>query len=477
MATSQAADSQAPGPEPTARTWLGRGAWTVMDQALFAGSNFLLNVWLARTLTPTEYGIYTMVGYAGFLLATAIHTGFIIEPQLVFGAGRFKASARSYLHTLLFGHGFLSAGIAVAYVIAGGIALALGQPSMATACFVMAVAQAAIKTMWIMRRACYTQFRPFVAVTGGLLYLGMVVGILVLEHWIWGNLTVQMALGILGIASVVAALWIYVRLDLRDEEEPAPGYREEVRKQHTAYGRWAAPTGLMEMGHGLLPFLLIPIWGGLGAAGALRALYNLILPMIHVYGALCDLLMPSFVEAKANGRLRRTLAVAASALVGLSLLNWVFIGLYTDEMMLLLYGGQYLEYAHLSWLLGALPVIGTVVALLLALLRAMEMPRAVFKARAAAAVVAATIGAFLIYRYAVAGALASSQLALGTETVLMLAVAWGIWREADTPSSMPSEGDGEARAGEALRPDVPPTLVIPDTTDAASSAGTPESRS
>lgn len=423
---------------------MGRGAWTILDQALFAGSNFLLNIWLARTLAPAEYGIYTMVGYAGFLLAAVVHTGFITEPQLVFGAGRFKASPRSYLKALLVGHSVFSVGIAVAYLIAGGIALAMGQQVLGTACLIMAGTQGAILTMWIMRRACYTQFRPFTAVTGGLIYLGVIVGGLVIEEWVVGSLSVEVALGLIGLASVAAALWIYVRLDLPEAKPPAPGFRAEVRKQHADYGRWAAPTGLMEMGHGLLPFLLVPIWGGLEAAGALRALFNLILPMIHIYGALGDLLMPTFVQANERGTLRRTLAIALSGLVSAACLNWVLLGFFGPDLIVLLYDGQYLEYASLCWLLGALPVIGTVVAVLLALLRAMEMPRIVFRARAMAAAMAVTVGVVLIYKFAVMGAIASSQLALGTETIFMTVAAWSIWRNA-RPGGPPQIG---AHAGD-----------------------------
>ncbi|MEL6443731.1 MAG: hypothetical protein AAFY55_10255 [Bacteroidota bacterium] len=459
------------GEATTARQWMGRGAWTILDQALFAGSNFLLNIWLARTLAPAEYGIYTMVGYAGFLLAAVVHTGFITEPQLVFGAGRFKAAPRTYLRALLVGHSVFSVGIAVAYLIAGGVALALGQQVMGRACLIMAGTQGAILTMWIMRRACYTQFRPFVAVTGGLIYLGVVLGGLFVEEWLWGHLTVEVALGLIGLASVAAAIWIYVRLDLPEREPPPASFRAEVRKQHTDYGRWAAPTGLMEMGHGLLPFLLVPIWGGLEAAGALRALFNLILPMIHIYGALGDLLMPTFVQANERGTLRRTLAIAMGGLVAAACVNWVLLGVFGADLIVLLYDGQYLQYASLCWLLGALPVIGTVVAVLLALLRAMERPRIVFQARAVAAAMAATVGVALIYKFAVTGAIASSQLALGTETIFMMVAAWSIWQHARPggPPQIAHAGDGGPRhlrepstdSGMSADSALHPTLAVP----------------
>jgi len=40
--------------------WTGKGGLAVVDQALFAGSNFLLSILLARWLTPAEYGAFAV---------------------------------------------------------------------------------------------------------------------------------------------------------------------------------------------------------------------------------------------------------------------------------------------------------------------------------------------------------------------------------------------------------------------------------
>src|SRR5690606_1122278 len=95
--------------------WLTTGTWTILDQGLFAGSNFVVNVLLARWLTPEAYGAYT-VAFTFFLLLGTFHGGLLIEPMLVFGSGRFEARLRRYLRVLLSGHGWFSllAGLALA---------------------------------------------------------------------------------------------------------------------------------------------------------------------------------------------------------------------------------------------------------------------------------------------------------------------------------------------------------------------------
>ena len=67
---------------------LRKGSLAVTDQALFSGANFLVNVLLARRLAPEEYGAYSLA-YAWFLLCAALHQSLLIEPMMIFGAGKY----------------------------------------------------------------------------------------------------------------------------------------------------------------------------------------------------------------------------------------------------------------------------------------------------------------------------------------------------------------------------------------------------
>ena len=48
-----------PSPSHT-RCWIGRGFWTIADQALLSGSNFIVSVLLARHLSASDYGSFTV---------------------------------------------------------------------------------------------------------------------------------------------------------------------------------------------------------------------------------------------------------------------------------------------------------------------------------------------------------------------------------------------------------------------------------
>ena len=76
--------------------WSSRGFWAILDQALFALSNLLVNVLLARWLPPAEYGAF-VTAYTVLLLVSVAHSAFLAEPMLVFGSDKYAASFSHYL--------------------------------------------------------------------------------------------------------------------------------------------------------------------------------------------------------------------------------------------------------------------------------------------------------------------------------------------------------------------------------------------
>ena len=57
--------------------WLHKGGFAVLDQGLFAGSNFLASILLARWLPAAEYGAF-VVAYSIFL-----ENGHLLRKRLV----------------------------------------------------------------------------------------------------------------------------------------------------------------------------------------------------------------------------------------------------------------------------------------------------------------------------------------------------------------------------------------------------------
>lgn len=399
------------------KTWLSTGFWTVLDQGLFAGSNFVLNVLLARWLVPEEYGAFT-VAYTVFLFFGTIHGGFVTEPMLVYGPGRYRDRLPDYLRLLVRGQAGFALLSGAALAVAGGFVFAFGSVALGRTLLVLGAAQYGILFLWLMRQACYVRTQPRWAASGGMVYAALVLGGAGFFYY-RGHLSATAALALMSGASLVAGAWLFRRQRIPLRAAPDADLPRAARADHLGYGRWAASTGALEWVPGYLSFLLLPLWAGLEASAALKALLNFILPAAHAYGAICMMLVPVFVRARVAGTFNRMLALGLVGIAGATGLYWLALGLGGAPLMDVLYGGLYTEHAGLLWLVGSIPFMAGLAALLRTGLRAQEQPDRVFWAYLGSALVAATAGAYLIYRFGITGALCSFLVQMTVEIGVM----------------------------------------------------------
>jgi len=144
------------------RRWLGKGFWALTDQALFALSNFGLNIMLARWLTAAEYGAWSLA-FSALLLVGAFHTALFAEPMLVFGPSRYRHCTRAYIAALVRGHWVAMVPIGGAFAGLGFLAIFTGRPELGSTTIAFALAGPCVLFQWLTRRACYTQLRPDLA--------------------------------------------------------------------------------------------------------------------------------------------------------------------------------------------------------------------------------------------------------------------------------------------------------------------------
>jgi O-antigen/teichoic acid export membrane protein len=209
----------------------------------------------------------------------------------------------------------------------------------------LAFAAPFILLMWLVRRAFYVNGQPQWSASGGLGYLVlMLVGIFELHQQQW--LSVALALATMGIAGLVVSLWLAAVLRRRG---PAGGPQltaSSVFVDHWEYGKWAAATTALSWVPGGISYLLLPAWGGLEGSAALRAVMNLIMPMVHAFSAVSVLLLPFFVKGlKVEGLtwLYRWVRSSCICLAVISLCSWGVLLVFHKELMLWLYGGRYLN--------------------------------------------------------------------------------------------------------------------------------------
>jgi len=411
------------------RAFAGKAFFTVTDQALFSGANFAVNVLLARWLTAESYGAYSLA-YAVFLLALNAYMAVIIEPMVIFGAGRYDGALASYLKTLLSMH--TASIVPISFLLAAsGLVLARSSSLEAGRALIgLAAGGGMILLYWLVRRVFYVVADPKRSVIGSALYFAALTGSVGILRAA-GLLSPFSTLLGMGIASLITSLLLLsvffrsVRADL-----PGPSFRDAAR-EHWRYGRWALASAALAWFPTQIYYAILPAWLGLGGSAALRVLTNFAMPVLQSISALSLLLLPALVRDQRKGgrpAMNRTIAFYLAVFSAGCLLYMLVLWFFRDQAFQIVYGGRYAEYRGLPFALAALlPVSACITTVLSNALRAIERPDRVFHAYIASAAVAAVVGIPLAMRFGVAGALAGLHIS----SAALVLVLWFFWKSQD----------------------------------------------
>ena len=398
--------------------WAAKGGLAILDQGLFAGTNFVVNTLLARWLTPAEYGAFALA-FSIFLLLGVFHAAILTEPMLVFGPGRYRERFPEYLGILLRGHFSLMAPVVLILI---GAAFLLGRvysTSIERALLSLALAAPFILLLWLVRQAFYVRLRPDRAAVGGFLYLVFLLGFMSALR-AGQHLSLVTALMGMGIVALVVSVFLLLILGPSWTGNPSV---KMVFTDHWRYGRWSVATAGITWFPGNVYYVLLPIWVGLEGAGALKALMNLAMPGLQSVGALSLILLPVLVQSRKESRTRGMVNTMRSFLAlflfGSTLYLMLLWGL-RSELFRLLYAGKYAEYA--SWpllLAGVLPLGACVTGALSNTLRALERPDWIFWCYLGSSMVALLVGIPLIVAVGLTGALLGQLFSALTAGALM----------------------------------------------------------
>lgn len=401
------------------RRWGARGFWAITDQGLISLSNFVLNILLARWLTPADYGAFT-VGFSVLLIIGSFHSALLTDPMLVFGAGRFAGKSSSYLRVLVLGHWVLTAPLAL---VALAVALGLrfwSVDTLSSAVLGLALAAPLYQLPMLLRRAFYVRMEPREAAAASGLYVAFS---LVTAFALSRATNLSAASGFIAMTagSVVSTAWLLLRLRVgwsipnRDEIS-------NVLSVHWAFSRWGLGVSVAWWVRSSLYYLILPISGGLEASAAFRAMVNLIMPLMQTIGSIGPLLLSAFAAARARADFDAIVRRVALLLGAGAVAYWVALGLFAEPILIWLYEGKYAEHGHLAWIIGLLPVCAAIGAAVGTALRALQRPDYDFWVTALSALAALTIGVLLVRNWGVAGAVAGWTLSYIISTVLMTAI-------------------------------------------------------
>jgi O-antigen/teichoic acid export membrane protein len=398
------------------------GYLAAIDQAVISLANFVATIILARNVTPTELGMYG-VGFTALRLIRSIQEGLTIQPLNVFGAGMPEVDFKRYATSTSLIQVGLAVSSALVVAISGVVMIRLGNDTAGPVLFSLWFVFLWWQLQEYVRRLLYTRGAVFNAMTNTVLAnavrlalmviwlsRGQLTGIAGLEAIAWGSLVALLP----GLWQT-RAYWTRSFMDLR-----------QTWQRNWAFGRWA-------MGGTISAWVSVEFYpvltAGLvsfAAAGAYRAIQNLVAPVHLILRAADTFLTPRAANSydqsgklALNRLLRRIYFTTGIPVLGILAIAVLF----PEQLLHLLYGDTYLAYSQGVVLMAAFYALLYAYTPLQTALKAMRLSRPIFIANLIAIVCMFTIGIWMILHWGVYGTIAGQAL----NALLVTLILWAAW--------------------------------------------------
>ncbi len=329
------------------RRWTVKGGLAVTDQGLFSGTNFILNILLARWLSPEDYGAFA-VAFSILVLLSSVHTALLTEPMLVFGPGKYADKQNKYFAMLIYGHVGVTLAFSGLTILGAFVAEGLISRSLQWSLIGLGIATPMILLLWLVRRAFYVRLQPASAAAGGVLYMALLLAsvLLLQSYGCLSNFSAYLLMG--GVAFMVSVVFLAVLRPMwAIVGNPTPAM---VVDDHWKYGRWALALMIVNWMPWNLHILVLSLFLPIQEIAGLRALYNVILPVNHVLMALAGISLPLFAERFRNRPGERTHLVKLFAFLSIviAICYTAFLFLVGPKVLEIVYKGNYLDVYDLA---------------------------------------------------------------------------------------------------------------------------------
>ena len=405
---------------------IGQGAregyLAAVDQAIISLANFIATLILARSVSPTELGVYG-VGFTSLRLIRSIQEGLTIQPVNAYGSGLDEARFRAYAsQTSLIQIGLAALSASGAAVL-GWFLIVTGNDTAGPAILALWFPFLTWQLQEYLRRLLYTRGKIFHAVVNTLLANGARIAVML--WWLkLGNLTGISGLSAIAwgsLAALLPGLWQtrhYWSLSM-------VGLAETWRK-NLDFGRWVIGSQIANWVAVEFYPVLTAGMVSFAATGAYRALQNLVAPIHLLLRATDTFLTPRAARIFSQGgwkplarTIRLTYIVSGIPIVSVLALA----GFFRVPLLELLYGETYLEFADgLLWM-ALFYILWYAYWPLQTAFKATRVTRPLFIANAGAILGMFTLGIWMIQKWGVYGTIAGQ----GLNALIVAVILWGSW--------------------------------------------------
>lgn len=411
------------------RPLMGNVAASVADQGVSSGTNFAMNVLLARWLAPSDYGAFS-VSWSLCLILAAFHNALVLEPMTVIGPAEYASRFRAYLKTVtrLNWYVVLTLGL-----VAAALALFYNDHRVRLAIATLGFALPGYLLLLTCRREQYVMNRPVRAFHISMVYAVTLAAMLFVFrslHWL-SALTGVLCIGV----ALPIALWALARRRLHHlpVDTLHSGGLGSITSAHWKYGKWLFASAILGVGMPDIQTILLSAMVDLKSAGALRAMMNFILPLSQILTVLSVFALPKLARHMKQfglGRGLRQSLIFPLALLAITLAYVIVMVLLGPRLEHILYNGRMAVYTKYLPLLAIAAVISAIGAAFTTLLRAAQNSQHSLIAGIAGTVVGIGAAFLLLKPFGLAGAISSMILSnLASSFSIVATYIWLLRRE------------------------------------------------
>jgi O-antigen/teichoic acid export membrane protein len=392
-------------------------SWSLLDQSIVSGTNFIVMILAARTFGPATFGIFAfLITVLTFMEAT--QRSLITTPHNVIGVNKPGESYARYTSTLGVAQLGLAGVFALATAIAGLVILQFhSQAGLLT--IATGFAAAGWQLQEFTRRVLFTEHRlPAVVAGDATAYLGRT--LLVIALFVSGSLSAPLLMVLYGgtwFAGAIVGFWNIRGVLVRSFD------RAYVR-ENWDFGRWLfASNAVGHLPQYVLAALLSSVLS-VSAYGAYRAFEQLANGTNVPLSALSNVLRPRMARQARYGpasvwRMMVPIMVAGGASLLLFALAYV---VFRNQLISTIYGPEYALFSVAIFLIAFRPFLTLQKSILTKALQAFRDTRNVFAGNLAGVGVGSIAGGALIILFGLPAA--------GAVVILssVITIAWYAWR-------------------------------------------------
>jgi O-antigen/teichoic acid export membrane protein len=409
----------------TERLWVSRLlplGYSFADQVFSVGATFLANVVLARTQSKEHYGMFAL-SYSVFTFLSALHNSIVVEPYLVYGAGRYRGRFSEYLRLMLKANAAFGAAV-TALVLLVCLILRWTAPQFASpALWGLGLAVGILLSGSFLRRVFYLEKKTQYAARASL------VNFLTVAAALWGGIRFHIlndfsVFMILALGWVVAGIASRGKLALGTGQSSFLESQPDYWREHWKYAKWVLATAfvfqLTTQGY----YWIVAGFVSVKDVAELRVMQMLVTPIDQVFIAMSFMVVPALAARYSSKLIDSFLTFAKRYLlltIGTTSLFVLAVRLVGKPLMHWLYAGKFDDLAPMLYIMAFLPLVMGIGNVMSNALSAAEKPKLVTYAYLCSGTTTLTIGIWLVVRFGLRGAVFGLLVSAASYTTALVA--------------------------------------------------------